>query len=342
MRLKGYNIGTFGPLDTPVYVNVANRLGANHVRYTIPRVDAHEITGSEWEYWIVHDRLPLLDHVLDTAAEIGYVVAIMQGPGGDPIREFLGRKWRYTAVLEDPSLQAILINVWRHIASKYKDDPRVKAYDILNEPMGAHREWRALAQKLIDNIREVDPFKPIIVQSVYGSMKKLRKFKKGLRGANIIYSAHMYHPLQVTHEGVASFGKGVDGGSIYPIGNTPYPGRWKQKHVKKHMMKVRKWSKRNNLKIYIGEFGVSRWSGYPHKENRINWMKDVWDLLDKWNWHYAVMGTRGCSVWEPESPFALPTPIQDNSNPHPYAICEILPEYPSTTYSQLCTERMTR
>ena len=58
-----------------------------------------------------------------------------------------------------------MADIWREIAEKYKDEPVIWGYDLLNEPREENYiytpdgglDWNRLAEKIAKAIREVDP-----------------------------------------------------------------------------------------------------------------------------------------------------------------------------------------
>ncbi|WP_235425596.1 cellulase family glycosylhydrolase [Cellvibrio mixtus] len=61
--------------------------------------------------------------------------------------------------------------LWEQIATKYKDEPAVAAYDPLNEPWGSTAEDMAVrVNELYDTIRKIDDKHIIILHSHYGSI----------------------------------------------------------------------------------------------------------------------------------------------------------------------------
>jgi endoglucanase len=66
----------------------------------------------------------------------------------------------------DPACQADFIALWQEIARRYRDDPTIAAYELMNEPDTGQAPANALAKlcrKAIDAIRTIDPNKIIVV-----------------------------------------------------------------------------------------------------------------------------------------------------------------------------------
>ncbi len=98
----------------------------------------------------------LLDRVLQWSREEGlYVILDMHAaPGGQTgtnIDDSMGYPWLYDSPLE----QSHLIAIWQRIAGRYKDNPTVLGYDLLNEPIPTYPAVTPLNPKLEPLYREL-------------------------------------------------------------------------------------------------------------------------------------------------------------------------------------------
>ncbi|WP_282054408.1 glycoside hydrolase family 5 protein [Maribacter luteus] len=113
-----------------------------------------------------------------------------------------------------------LIALWKAIADRYKDEVQIAGFGPVNEPVPtiAIAQWSALAQKLIDGIREVDENHLIFVENaIY--VKDNYEFDENLNfpqinGTNLIYEFHSYDPHAYTHQ--MFDWAGLDDGGKYP------------------------------------------------------------------------------------------------------------------------------
>ncbi len=89
-------------------------------------------------------------------------------------------------------------NLLERIAKRWKDQPGLYAYDIMNEPHGADEYWPAAAQAGIDAIRKHDKQRPLLIEgNFWSSSYRWPKFNDPLLQLNdpsdkIIFSAHLY------------------------------------------------------------------------------------------------------------------------------------------------------
>ncbi|MFI7484299.1 glycoside hydrolase family 5 protein [Kocuria sp. M1R5S2] len=121
----------------------------------------------------------------------------------------------------DPDLRRQNAQLWREIADRYRDEPAVAAYDLLNEPVTTDptgEQWQEFAEQLVDAVRSVDENHLLVVEAVHGV--------DGLFGTagtdphflvgddNVVYDFHFYEPFAYTHQ-YAGWIPAGDGGT-YP------------------------------------------------------------------------------------------------------------------------------
>jgi len=103
---------------------------------------------------------------------------------------------------KNPNLEAVLINVWTQMATRYQARSDYVIFEILNEPNGiTTQNWSLIQQKAINAIREVDTKHFIIVgasgYNTYTEMSSLPVYT----ASKLIYTFHFYDPFVFTHQG---------------------------------------------------------------------------------------------------------------------------------------------
>src|SRR5690606_10548264 len=88
----------------------------------------------------------------------------------------------------------------------------------------------------------------------------------------VVYSVHLYEPMQFTHQGV------VDG---LPVGPT-YPGeingkQWDQEALRRAIDPVRQFQLDYGVPIFIGEFGAARWAPGDSTERYLSDCIDIFE-----------------------------------------------------------------
>ncbi|MEW6219721.1 MAG: cellulase family glycosylhydrolase [Thermodesulfobacteriota bacterium] len=127
-------------------------------------------------------------------------------------------------LVRQAELQDRLLALWQAIAGRYRDEPWVAGYDLLNEPVTRTKEaWPDLAGRLVTAIRAVDPQHLLVVERTEAILTdgvadpacnrpEDRQFL--VADSNVLYDFHFYTPHSYTHQYVFSAGRG-DGGR-YP------------------------------------------------------------------------------------------------------------------------------
>ena len=214
----------------------------------------------------------------------------------------------------DPAMQQRFINLWDAIARRYlgqADD--ALAFELLNEMvLPESSPWNALAQKLIDHIREIDQQRLIIIGgNNYNAVTELSNIRVN-PDPNLLYTFHFYEPLVVTHQKaywvieMEEFNQDTD----YP-GEVPGLEEFIQTRHPVHMHRYEKifgrrldrdflkemlapaiqFMQQTGEPLYCGEFGVI---DLAPMQTRINWTRDLIDIMNEYKigygyWSYKVM-----------------------------------------------------
>ncbi len=111
------------------------------------------------------------------------------------------------ALWDDANNQKRFIELWRAIAERYRAEPTIAGYDLLNEPVptSSMEQWKSLAEQTIAEIRQVDQHHMVFVERVNGvrgdwSENEERNFFK-VSDPNVVYEFHFYKPYHFTHQG---------------------------------------------------------------------------------------------------------------------------------------------
>jgi aryl-phospho-beta-D-glucosidase BglC (GH1 family) len=106
----------------------------------------------------------LLDRVVAWCRREGlYVILDMHAAPGGQTGDNIDDSFAYPFLFESSESQGLTINVWRKIAARYRNEPAVIGYDLLNEPIAHYFDvvslnplLEPLYRRIVSGIREVD------------------------------------------------------------------------------------------------------------------------------------------------------------------------------------------
>jgi len=106
----------------------------------------------------------LLDRVVGWSRKEGlYVILDMHAAPGGQTGDNIDDSWGYPFLFESAESQELTVRIWRKIAERYREEPTVVGYDLLNEPIPHffdtayfNPKLEPLYRKIVAGIREVD------------------------------------------------------------------------------------------------------------------------------------------------------------------------------------------
>lgn len=189
-------------------------------------------------------------------------------------------------------------DVWTRIADRYKNEPAIFGYDLMNEPQGTLSNWQDAAQEAIDGIRSKDTRHWVIVEGVgWAGTQSWRSINETLRvndpAGKLFYSAHSYWDND--HNGAY--------GSYASEGGHPELGvNYARPFVE--------WLNENGFNGFIGEYGI------PHNSDSAEWNVVLENFLAYCRSN-GVSGTywAGGPWWGDEQLTCEPSPLSDPDRP---------------------------
>jgi aryl-phospho-beta-D-glucosidase BglC (GH1 family) len=165
--------------------------------------------------------------------------------------------------------------LWERIVDRFKDEKALVGYDVLNEPVLGPRSITILKkfyQKLIKRIRSIDKKSWIFLEG--NTWAQEIDFLKDLIDDNISVSIHTYLPLN------------------YTFNFTPFykfPGKiegiaWDRKRIFKYLEPYYKFSLKNKVPIFVGEFGIN-WRGGFWGE--LKWLEAILSAYTEFGFGYT-------------------------------------------------------
>ncbi len=270
---------------------------ANLIRWQLIRHGrpGQPMSIADYDSWL-EGELKKLEAALPLCEQFGiYVVVDLHSPPGGKATAggYIGSDDR---LFTDKACQEQFVEVWRRIASRFKNAKPIWGYDIVNEPVEDLVEedcddWQALAERAGRAIRAIDPERAIIVEPAsWGSPDGLREFAP-IAVSNVVYSVHMYVPSAFTHQGVFKAGP-----------EYRYPGviegkRWDKAQLEAALQPVIDFQKNYGAHIYIGEFSAIRWAP---DNSAGRYLKDLIDIFEAHGWDWSYHAFREWNGWSVE------------------------------------------
>ncbi len=192
-----------------------------------------------------------LDWVIEQCSKRGiYVVLDMHGAPGFQSNDHSSGRSNSSQLFDDTDAgkyyRNLTVELWQRIAKRYKGNPIVAAYDLLNEPMNGfsngEKNDRVLwdfYNVLYDEIRKVDPDHIISMEGIW-EMCNLPK-PQSYNWTNVLYQTHNYN--------------------------------WKKEEIDQKIKDIderKDW----NVPVYVGEFqseGIWDYALDSYNKNNISW-----------------------------------------------------------------------
>jgi len=174
------------------------------------------------------------------------------------------------------------------------------AYEFLSEPgMKVQKgtksqrppEWRSLQNKIIAAVRKNDDARWIVMNpGPGGSLTGFHNYQP-FEDDKIIYGAHMYAPIQYTHQG-SRFKKGKKPVVFPGMAKGEY---WDKEALKEKLSEVLEFQKKYKKPVWIGEFSTARWSPGGRQ-----YLLDLVHIFNSYGWGWAYHSYNAAQSWNPD------------------------------------------
>ncbi len=171
--------------------------------------------------------------------------------------------WKNTNGVQDHFVQ-----VWVAVAERFKDEPYIAGYDIINEPyygsfgtlFGAPefdiKYLQPFYERTIAAIRKVDPYHIIFIEPNPLRDMGIPTYMQRFDAPNLMYSPHVYDPY------IVAFGK--------------YSGN--ESFIRRSVNEIEEEAARLGMPWWLGEFGTMRDDQVP---GQLDYIGAFLDLLDE-------------------------------------------------------------
>jgi len=233
----------------------------------------------------------MMDRIIDQANRRGFKIVVTFNPRP---------KSSYMEYWLNRAMQDSIVAEIGKFAARYAGNDAFAGYDIINEPGPINIQpksardpaWQALATRIINAIRSVDPTRVIIFE--WARWDADYKNLPTIPFKGVVYSSHWYMPLNLTHQGV------------YPqfAETIPYPtpagnrfGPYNRAIMKQYLQPIRNFQLLHKVPIYFGEFSCARWA--PGKSS-YNFDTDAVSIFNEFKWSWSFHSFRGYRGWDAE------------------------------------------
>lgn len=236
-------------------------------------------------YRLDEDVQENLDRLIDMAceADLYVVIALRTGPGRSDFtfyRDGAGDWFDSELLIEDVWTSSVAqkgwVDMWRHVAARYRNHPAVVGYELMVEPNGAHIvheiwdpddfyphfketrvDWNTFYPQIAAAVREVDPITPVLVGSMGWSSIDWLPYLQPIDDSRIVYTVHQYEPhAQYTHQD--------------PGGKHQYPGRFDldedgkpdqfdRTWLAQRLQAIEAFRRTYDVPVAVTEYGLKRW-----------------------------------------------------------------------------------
>ena len=185
---------------------------------------------------------------------------------------------------QNESLQDRTVALWEFLAGRYKDKKAVAGYDLLNEAV-------------LEDTKLLNRFYKRLIKAIRGIDKQHILFVEGNRWAqdlecletfddeNLVLSIHFYEPINFTFNLIPHFQYPIQSPE-YPVSISPaFPKvAFDRTTIQKMMEAYKKLADKQQMTIFVGEFGVNYREGY-YGEDR--WLQDALDCFADLGFHWT-------------------------------------------------------
>ncbi len=196
-------------------------------------------------------------------------------------------------LLSNPEQQEVFYRIWHEFSRRCAGTEDFVAFEILNEvTFDGGVGWNTVALNTIEIIRSYSKERRIILGGVWWNSPRgllLLPVDELKDDKNIIFNFHYYAPFFFTHQILEMTLPMAVEHAAYGGVRVSYPGRdpgnpevyADKEYLKEHLKEVYEFrAKYPDLPLYCGEFGVNQ---YVHGTSRLNWQKDIFELLKENN-----------------------------------------------------------
>jgi len=211
----------------------------------------------------------------------------------------------YTGTGIDASIEPLLMNAWKQLATRYKDRSERIIYEVLNEPCYINAGvWAAIQGRVVDAIRQIDPDHYIIVAGTdWNSLWQMTNLQI-YPYKRLIYNFHFYEPGLFTEDGFSDLvnvknlpfpydpsrmPKPPSGAPAWVFSSfASYPTDGTEASLANYLDPAVTFASQHNVPVMISEYGCN--SGNNMQEDVVRWFETVVKLFNERHFPHASWG----------------------------------------------------
>lgn len=242
------------------------------------------IENQDRRFSINKKGVDLLKKAVSWCREYGiYCILDMHAAPGSQNADWHSDSNGETLLWKDRKFQERYFGLWEYLADIFKDENIIGGYNILNEPViekNARRVLRPFYREAVRRIRAIDKRHIIFLEGNFWS--QILEHIGEPFADNLCYSIHYYHPLDFTF----NFQRGLKyPGRIYGQYTKAGGEYWDIGMIRKYMDIYYGYSRKWNVPIFVGEFGVNSRCGECYGE--LKWVKDILRCFKEYGFHWT-------------------------------------------------------
>ncbi len=250
------------------FKNIA-QLGFNCVRVPFN----HRLVEST-PYHYSKEGLKVLDDVLAWAKKYKvYVILDLHGAAGCQNHDWHSDSFGKAELWTNKVYQKRTLALWKFIADRYKNEPYLAGYDLLNESILTDTKLlNRFYKEIIGGIRHVDKNHILFIEGNRWAqdIECLEEFDDD----NYALSIHNYEPIDFTFNFVPQLS--------YPLKSKQ--GSWDKKTTYQHLLKHKKLSDARGVPIFVGEFGINARNSFYGEDK---WLDDTLRCYKELGFHWT-------------------------------------------------------
>jgi endoglucanase len=191
-------------------------------------------------------------------------------------------------------LKKRLVDIWRQIANRYKNQPESVIFELYNEP---HEDfepyWNDHLAAALAVVRSSNPTRAVIVgPNGWNSADRFEELKLP-NDPNLILTFHNYTPFEFTHQG-------ADWVTPSPATGTTWTGTPEQRaSIRRYLDTALEYGKAQNKPVFMGEFGAFQRADL---NSRVAWTRFTRDEAEARGFSWAYWEYNGSfGIYDPKT-----------------------------------------